>query len=200
MIYVNTEQAIKEITKQFKNQLSKPQINKAIARAINHTIAKSKTAVSKEIRKVYKVKASDIKRDIAIIKATVMRQQGIVNAKGKGLPLKAFGARQTRKGVSVNITGKRKVVQSSFLATMPSGHEGVFARGKYSRGDFQFRKKRLAKKGPDLPIAQLFTAAVPTMMMNNTVISIVSRQMQADLPSRLMHELNRMAQPSTPTS
>ncbi len=82
-------------------------------------------------------------------------------AKAKPLPLIAFGARQTTSGVSVEVTkGKRATVAHAFLATMASGHKGVFMR----RGP-----KRIATKGGHMgkrrqPIFEAFTASVaPTL-------------------------------------
>lgn len=48
---------------------------------------------------------------------------------GQPVPLVAYPHRQTRQGVSVEVnTGKRTLVAGAFLATMKSGHEGVFKR------------------------------------------------------------------------
>lgn len=48
---------------------------------------------------------------------------------GDPVPLIAYPHRQTKKGVSVEVNrGKRTVVRGSFVATMVSGHEGVFRR------------------------------------------------------------------------
>lgn len=61
------------------------------------------------------------------------------------IPMADYPARQTRKGVSVAInTGKRSLVRSAFLATMKSGHRGVYVREG---------KKRL-------PIRELFSSTV----------------------------------------
>jgi hypothetical protein len=48
---------------------------------------------------------------------------------GKEIPLAKYPARQTKRGVSVLVNkGKRKLVRGAFLATMKSGHTGVFRR------------------------------------------------------------------------
>lgn len=45
------------------------------------------------------------------------------------VPLGAYPARQIKKGVSVAVNkGKRSVVSGAFLATMKSGHQGIFRR------------------------------------------------------------------------
>lgn len=48
---------------------------------------------------------------------------------GEPVPLVAYPHRQTKKGVSVTVNrGKRTLVKGAFLATLKSGHEGVFRR------------------------------------------------------------------------
>lgn len=48
---------------------------------------------------------------------------------GEPVPLVAYPHRQTRQGVSVEVNrGKRTLVKRSFVATLKSGHEGVFRR------------------------------------------------------------------------
>jgi hypothetical protein len=52
-----------------------------------------------------------------------------VKLDGKPVPLSAYSHRQTKKGVSAAINvGKRSFVPSAFVATMRSGHKGVFVR------------------------------------------------------------------------
>lgn len=52
-----------------------------------------------------------------------------LRAKAKPMPVIAFNARQTRRGVSVEINvGKRSLIRGAFIATMKSGHTGVFYR------------------------------------------------------------------------
>lgn len=48
---------------------------------------------------------------------------------GEPVPLVAYPHRQTRQGVSVEVNrGKRTLVRRSFVATLKSGHPGVFRR------------------------------------------------------------------------
>ena len=62
----------------------------------------------------------------------------------KPTPLYAFSPKQTASGVSVVIgKGKPQHFPSAFVATMQSGHLGVFSRGRYTGGVW--------KKQDDLP-------------------------------------------------
>lgn len=82
-------------------------------------------------------------------------------AKAKPLPLIAFGARQTKTGVSVEVTkGSRRILRHAFIATMASGHKGVFMREG---------PKRIASKGRYVgkkrqPIHEAFTASVASAL------------------------------------
>lgn len=51
-----------------------------------------------------------------------------IDAKGRYIPLIAFKARETKKGVSAAPWGTRRIFASTFFATMDTGHRGVFKR------------------------------------------------------------------------
>jgi hypothetical protein len=52
-----------------------------------------------------------------------------IDVSGEPVPLVAYPHRQTKKGVSVEVNrGKRTLLKGAFVATMRSGHKGVFRR------------------------------------------------------------------------
>jgi hypothetical protein len=205
MVKVSVEQAVQAIRKEFRD-LTNDEFQLGVARAINHTLAKVRTASSKEIRQVYNISAKDIRQAISITKASRSNMTGFVIAKGKPIPLKAFKPRQTKQGVSVVIKkGKRDLIRSAFLATMKSGHQGVFARGEYGSGSFAFRRKRLKKAGGyslkggkyqpnnnDLNITEITTISVPLSFANGAVLNNLARKIEDEFPSRMVHELMRI--------
>lgn len=68
-----------------------------------------------------------------------------MRVRGEVVPVASFPHRQTRQGVRVEInTGKTVLIRSAFLATMRSGHKGVFRRAGKAR----------------LPINELFTTRI----------------------------------------
>lgn len=190
-IEINVQDAIWKLRREFAN-LRGSQFNLAIARAINHTIAKAKTAASKDIRTQYKVKARDLSGKLALSKATRVSQTGMIRVSAKPLPVMAFSARQNKKGVSVNITGKRKLIRSAFIATMKSGHKGVYVRGAYKGSELTYRTKRINKKGPDLPIEEVHTASPYSMMIHEKVQESTAEKINSSFPARLLHELGRL--------
>jgi hypothetical protein len=191
-VVIDIKDAVRGIRSQFAHLKSQSEVNSTIARAINHTAAKAKTAASRQIRDRYKIRAKDLKPAIKVHKANRTNLEAAVMAVGRPLPIYAFGARQTKRGVSVNVMGKRQVIRSAFVATMKSGHTGVFARGGYKGYQFDFRRQRVQRTGPDLSINEITTSSVPKMMANEIVISHLERIMSEQFPARLQHEVSRM--------
>jgi hypothetical protein len=192
MFTIETKQVTDAIRKQFRH-LTEKEVRVGISRAINHTIGKTKTATNREIRSVYRLKAKDVTKSLRVTRAFPMRQFGELIASGAPLPAIAFSARQTRKGVTLNIKGLRKLIRGAFLATMPSGKRGVFGRGNYSKDGFQFRTKRIRKKGNDLPIEEIKSVSIPSALSNNAVLNNLSKKMETEYPGRLQHELRRLS-------
>lgn len=121
-------------------------IPKIVSRAINRTTTTARAEIARKIAAEVKIKISDIKNKIGRTKATSRRWESILNIKARRIPLMKFGAKQTAKGVSYTIkkSGGRKFIESAFIATMKSGHQGVFKRKTAGR----------------LPIIELFGPSV----------------------------------------
>lgn len=204
MISVSVEQAVKEMRREFKD-LTNQEFNTSVARAINHTAAKAKTASNREIRTMYNISAKDVNAAMRIKKAGRAELYALLIAQGKPIPLKKFKPVQTKDGVSVMVKkGQRQTIKSAFLSTMGSGHTGVFARGSYKQGGYNFRHKRITPAGGykqvgnrwqpinnDTPINTLTTTSVPLMLSQNIVINALSKKISEDFPNRLVHELGR---------
>lgn len=74
---------------------------------------------------------------------------------GEAMPLTALPHRQQRAGVSVEVNkGQRKLVKSAFVATMASGHKGIFHRMGKGR----------------LPIDEAFTSRISDVMQDQEAI------------------------------
>ena len=91
--------------------------NKAAARALNRAATTVRAEASREIRKEYNIKASEIRKEMSIQRATPSRLVSAVKAKGRRLTLLRFNARQNRTGVAVTIKkGRRQTIKSAFIA------------------------------------------------------------------------------------
>lgn len=91
-----------------------------------------KSEASKRIRARKRIKARFITRALTLRRAhgsDIARMSWAVEVSGEPVPLVAYPHRQTKQGVSVEVNrGKRTLVNGSFVATMKSGHTGVFRR------------------------------------------------------------------------
>lgn len=91
-----------------------------------------RSEATKRIRQRKRIASKYISRAISMQRAKGSDIQGMlwaVNVSGEPVPLIAYPHRQTKQGVSVEVNrGKRTIVKGSFIATMRSGHEGVFRR------------------------------------------------------------------------
>lgn len=121
-------------------------------RSINKTLTGVKTDASSAIREKLNVKKSAVDETFKITKATTLNLAAKFQSTGKPLSLTDFiGTRQVKKGVSVQVRKdkSRTILQRGFIATMKSGHEGVFWR------DWQWHNKPSAKLNRVIPYARL---------------------------------------------
>jgi hypothetical protein len=91
------------------------------------------------------------------------------------IPLAKLGARQTGKGVTVNLRGSYR---SAFLAGMASGHKGVMMREGAAR----------------LPIRELFGPNPAHDITNNDAVylSLLAEVIDEALAPRVLHEIDRL--------
>lgn len=159
----------------------------ATVRALNKTIAQVKTAAAREMRDAgYNLKVSDIKKSLASFNASSSNLTAKCVASGRPIPLIRYGARQTSKGVSVSVLHGRKVITGAFIATMPSGHKGVYVRTSDHH-------KKVAKNGrvtwSGLPIKELFGPSVPNGLANQAVQASLQRLVEEKFPVILRQQI-----------
>lgn len=88
-----------------------------------------RAAAGREVRAAgYNFAASAIRKSFTHRPAHPNKLTTELYPSGRAVPLIAFNARQTKKGVRVRIRGASKLYAHSFIATMKSGHRGVFLR------------------------------------------------------------------------
>lgn len=84
-----------------------------------------------------------------------------MDVSGEPIPIADFPHRQTAQGVSVAINASsRKLIKSAFVATLKSGHEGVFRRRGAAR----------------LPIDELFSTKVLDLFNNDGMIPAITER------------------------
>lgn len=207
MIGLNVRSNIREVRERFM-ELRKGVEDAATVRALNRTITTVRAAAQREIRKEYTgLKARTVRDELKIVRATRALQQAKITVEGKRMPLIDFVSAATVKsrtkragkniggGVRVKIKGTSKLVAHAFIATMKSGHVGVFVRAPTSTAQgstMTFRTgegSRLKKKGLDLPVAELTSISMPKAFMNKKVQIEMNRLARETFLKNLQAEL-----------
>lgn len=123
---------------------------KAIVRALNRTVDNVRAEAVRRVRETYTLKAGTVRQQMSVEKAWGGRLSASVVANGRPIPLYEFAARWTPRmqGASFAVKrGARKTLADTFIATMKSGHKGVFERQGAKR----------------LPIEEKYSIGVPGM-------------------------------------
>lgn len=159
----------------------------AAVRALNKMADQVKVQASRAVREAgYGLKAADIKKGLRVRRASQGSKRASVVANGRPIALINYSARQTSKGVTVAVQKGRKLIPGAFIATMPSGHQGVFVRqpgGKH---------RKVSTKGKaswhQLPIRELFGPSVPDGLANKAVQDALLQLITERFPKLLEHE------------
>lgn len=155
------------------NELQREAAPSAMARAMNRTGTTVRTGAVRTIAKRMGLKAGDVRKGVTFIKASRTNLRVIIRASGRPLPLYAFQARQTKRGVSARAYGQRRTYPGTFIARMPNGKIGVFVRKRSSR----------------LPIKQLFGPGLAGTAAQDDVVEAIQRDWARLLPERFVREL-----------
>jgi hypothetical protein len=163
------------------------ELRPAVVRALNRTINRVKVRAAREVRAAgYKLKISVIKAAMRITPATAGRLRADAVARGRPIPLVNWSAKQTGDGVSVDVLQGRKLIAHAFIATMPSGHKGVFERFG-PRVDRTRKSTRQAKRTQR--IKQLFGPSIPDALANKAVERALIDLIDDTFARTLAHEL-----------
>lgn len=136
-------------------ELKKADLEKAIAalksrsipgivRSLNRAAVSTRTLMVRSVAADLGIKQKDV--PIAVRNASASRLEAQVIASGKRIPLIKFSARQTKRGVTARLKGGAGKYPNAFIATMPTGHQGVYQRRPGARR---------------LPIYELFGPSIP---------------------------------------
>jgi len=107
-------------------------ILRAARKAGSTALRDMRAEASKRIRARKRIRVSATRRvlDIRTAKGSTLESlEWALRVRGGSVPLSAYPHRQVKSGVSVEVNvGERKILKSAFVATMRSGHEGIFLR------------------------------------------------------------------------
>lgn len=174
-VTTNADQVLREIDDYVAR------LKRAATRAVNELAETAKVAGLREISNRYGIGPRAFEKYVTVRLARGEETGAEIVVRGRGLPLFLFQARQTKRGVSVKLKGRRFVIPHAFIKQMTSGHVGVFARGAYGgkevlrkSGDrfgrfvFGYSRRRRSDRSR-FSINELFTFAPPDAFANESV-------------------------------
>lgn len=158
--------------------------SRAVKRAGTTVVARQARAIAQTVN----LKIGTIKKSIVTVKTPTAADPRIVfEVRGEGIALREFGARQTRKGVSVLVLrgGGRKIVPGAFMAKGYGGNLQVFRRTGLA--------KRLMKAGRYAgklrePIEKLYGPDVYSQYLKDAIQAVGAETWRERLPIELERE------------
>lgn len=146
----------------------------AIALALNRTVSETRTAVARALVQQTGAKYGVVRKALSIIPATAATLTAAIVAKGSYMPLSAFKARQTKKGVSAAPWNTRRVFPHTFIIARYGGN--VYKRVGRAR----------------FPLHKLYGPAIPVELPKYQSRDAFYATAPAVLAKRLDHELGRL--------
>lgn len=159
-----------------------------MARCLNRATTAGKTAMARAVTQDTGIRNKDITREIVLDKANRTKLAAALTIKGARLPLIAFQARGPEpsrgrgRGVSYRLPGGRGRVANAFIATMASGHRGVFRRKPGAK------RHGKGPTHPQLPIFELRGPSLPHVFEKK--VDVFATTANASLVKNLRHELD----------
>lgn len=154
--------------------LRPPKLDQAVALALVDTAKASIVKASGLIAKRTGLRSATVKERLSYDSVRVGDYQVTVRSSRRPIPLYDFpGTTQTGAGVRTRSWGKSQVIRSAFIATMRTGHRGVYRRRSRSR----------------LPIRQLWGPTIYGTFATPEVQSLIRTNMQDRLRAALLRRL-----------
>lgn len=145
--------------KELREALDPEKYTKIATRTLNKLGAQVKTAISREVRSEYNIKAERFNSGLYVRRASWENMSFLLAFKGRFPGLQNFDARQTRKGVTVKVKKQngRKVVKKGFMANTPEGAQAIWKRTgdamrPMTKGRYQGKMREPIERlyGPDI--------------------------------------------------
>ncbi|GEM_PF-922899 len=114
----------------------------AASRAINKVAVSARVKIVRALIAHINLTQAELKRrNLKLFKANRRQLIGAITVRGARIPLKHFGARQTKQGITYRLKpGSPSKIPHAFLATMKSGHEMVALREPLDKAASRYRK------------------------------------------------------------
>jgi len=182
-------------------------VNKAIGVTLNETIRAVRTATSKKIREGYAIKKRDLDAAMKIKLAKSGEMSATIEVSGRPIAASKFGTpRQTGKrgrphrgsthaggGTLVQTyAGKvRRLIPHAFIATMKSGHKGVWKRDMARKRPSIIGKRGKPIKGKAY-LEEIYGPSIPQLFWNRVVKPVIYKTVNETWQKRFMHHVERL--------
>ena len=159
--------------------------------ALNKAAESAVTFASAEVRKTWNIRKSELDAAFTVSRAASGRLHATIRVKGKTLSPMAFGLPTiSSAGIVVNERiGQAREIKHAFLATMPSGHTGIFLRRSKAR-----RETRISKTGKrrstQLPIIERTGPSIPILIGSPAMFAKISQFIKQQVPLLFKHEID----------
>jgi Prophage minor tail protein Z (GPZ) len=153
--------------------LQPPKLDRVVALALVDCAKSAIVKASSLIAKRTGLKSATVKARMFYDRVAPGDYEVNVKSSRKPIPLIEFPVTQTATGVSTKAWGKPQIIQHAFIATMKSGHTGVYRRHSKTR----------------LPIGELWGPTISKTFATKEVQSLVSAVMQARLQTSLARRM-----------
>lgn len=178
---------------------------KIMTRALNKSLTGARFDFVTITREFANLKSKFIRDTAKLNKANWSKLSASLVAKSDSVPLLHYGAKQKGKGVSVNvlIDHPRTLIRHAFIATMKSGHKGVFWRkdvrwrglpsaiSKKTRPEFARLPKTKEAQKYRLPIEELWGPSIEALWEERpTKMNELSDKAGDRLQKNFLHELD----------
>lgn len=157
---------------------------KVINRALNRTGDMARTKVVRTLALQTGLPQKTIRKAVKVKRSSWDDLTYTLSAAGGDVALKYFKPRETRKGVTAFVRGKRELYESTFMKG------GSFARGRVplNMGGHVFLR---VGSRTDLEV-QKSGVVIPAEMVDGATAEAFDSTVQFQLPRRLDHELGRL--------
>jgi hypothetical protein len=158
----------------------------ATLRALNRAIITTRADVSRRLNKDTGVRVKIIKRRLVIIPPKIEHLEATLRIDGTPVPAREYRAKQTPTGVTFGTGSSRAFLKGAFLATMKSGHKGVYSRARPSRS-----RKGKPRSSPALPIFERFGPPLSIVALRTAILDASRTVGEQALRKNLAHEMRR---------
>ena len=142
-------------------------VQKAMVTALNKVGAEVVTQAKRELKEATGLKAGVVGKKIKKDKARKGDETYSIHIKSRYLNVIEFGARQTKRGVSAKVWGKRKVYRGAFIGS-----------GRNSGKQLVFKKRKNAPKR----IEALHGASLPREFERQDMAKIFNKKIKTRFP------------------